>query len=144
MSREFHTTLAIMIVALIVGAPLIFATPGPANTNYLAMVFHIVPPTPVPTSTNTPLPSVTPLPSATVTPTPTNTPVIGVTITPTPGPQPTRTPTSQCAAEYPYVCIPPPPPDLDCADIPYRNFTVLPPDRHHFDTDDDGIGCEQN
>ena len=40
------------------------------------------------------------------------------------------------------VCIPPPPPDLDCADIPYRNFRVLPPDPHHFDGDHDGIGCE--
>ena len=36
----------------------------------------------------------------------------------------------------------PPPPDLDCPDIPYRNFTVLPPDPHRFDADNDGIGCE--
>jgi hypothetical protein len=65
---------------------------------------------------------------------------------PTVTPPPTSTPTEiapGCAAEYPTVCIPPPPPDLNCADIPYRNFTVLPPDRHHFDTDHDGIGCEQ-
>jgi hypothetical protein len=142
MSRELRITVIIMAVALIVSTPLIFAAPGPANTNYLAMVFHVVAPTPVPTATNTPLPSVTPLPSATVTRTPTNTPVIGVTITPTPGPPPTRTPTSHCAAEYPYDCFPPPPPDLDCSDIPQRNFTVLPPDRHGFDGDNDGIGCE--
>jgi micrococcal nuclease len=41
---------------------------------------------------------------------------------------------------------PPPPPDLNCADIPYRNFRVLwnvpDPDPHHFDGDHDGIGCE--
>jgi hypothetical protein len=37
----------------------------------------------------------------------------------------------------------PPPPDLDCADIRYRNFTVLPPDRHHFDGNNDGVGCEE-
>ena len=37
---------------------------------------------------------------------------------------------------------PPPPPDLDCGDIPYRNFRVSPPDPHGFDTDHDGIGCE--
>jgi ion channel len=41
---------------------------------------------------------------------------------------------------------PPPPPDLNCADIPYRNFRVLwnvpDPDPHHFDGDKDGIGCE--
>jgi Divergent InlB B-repeat domain len=51
-----------------------------------------------------------------------------------------------CAASYPTVCIPPPPPDLDCGDISYRNFTVLwnvpDPDPHHFDGDHDGIGCE--
>jgi hypothetical protein len=49
--------------------------------------------------------------------------------------------TEKCDASYPTVCIPPPPPDLDCGDIPYRNFTVLPPDPHRFDGD--GIGCEQ-
>lgn len=47
-----------------------------------------------------------------------------------------------CDPSYPTVCIPPPPPDLDCKDIPYRNFIVLPPDPHHFDGDGDGIGCE--
>jgi hypothetical protein len=33
-------------------------------------------------------------------------------------------------------------PDLDCSDVPYRNFKVLPPDPHGFDGDGDGIGCE--
>jgi hypothetical protein len=34
-------------------------------------------------------------------------------------------------------------PDLDCGDIPFRNFKVLPPDPHRFDgRDNDGIGCE--
>ncbi len=47
-----------------------------------------------------------------------------------------------CDPSYPTVCIPPPPPDLDCGDVPYRNFKVLPPDPHHFDGDHDGIGCE--
>jgi hypothetical protein len=50
--------------------------------------------------------------------------------------------TGRCDPAYPTVCIPPPPPDLDCADIPYRRFRVLPPDPHHFDGDGDGIGCE--
>ncbi len=49
---------------------------------------------------------------------------------------------SNCSPSYPSVCIPPPPPDLDCKDIPYRRFTVLPPDPHGFDGDSDGIGCE--
>jgi micrococcal nuclease len=53
--------------------------------------------------------------------------------------QPSR---SGCDAAYPSVCIPPPPPDLDCGDISYRRFTVLAPDPHHFDADHDGIGCE--
>ncbi len=47
-----------------------------------------------------------------------------------------------CSPSYPDVCIPPPPPDLDCKDIRYRRFRVLPPDPHHFDADHDGIGCE--
>lgn len=49
---------------------------------------------------------------------------------------------ANCDPAYPTVCIPPPPPDLDCKDIPYRRFKVLPPDPHHFDGDGDGIGCE--
>ena len=36
--------------------------------------------------------------------------------------------------------------DLNCADIPYRNFRVLwnvpDPDPHHFDGNHNGIGCE--
>jgi micrococcal nuclease len=51
-------------------------------------------------------------------------------------------PPGNCDPSYPDVCIPPPPPDLDCNDIPYRNFRVLPPDPHHFDGDGNGIGCE--
>jgi hypothetical protein len=50
---------------------------------------------------------------------------------------------NQCDAAYPGVCIPSPPPDLDCKDISYRNFKVLPPDPHRFDGDKDGIGCEK-
>lgn len=47
-----------------------------------------------------------------------------------------------CDPSYPTVCIPPPPPDLDCKDVPYRRFQVLPPDPHRFDRDNNGIGCE--
>src|SRR5438034_6367879 len=47
-----------------------------------------------------------------------------------------------CDPAYPTVCIPPPPPDLDCKDIPFWRFTVLPPDPHRFDGDHDGVGCE--
>ncbi|MCS7062566.1 MAG: thermonuclease family protein [Methylacidiphilales bacterium] len=48
-----------------------------------------------------------------------------------------------CHPSYPDVCIPAPPPDLDCNEIPYRRFTVYPPDPHNFDRDNDGIGCER-
>ena len=60
-------------------------------------------------------------------------------------PKESQTPTNenQCDPSYPDVCIPPYPPDLDCGDISYTNFRVLPPDPHGFDRDKDGIGCEQ-
>jgi micrococcal nuclease len=47
-----------------------------------------------------------------------------------------------CHPSYPTVCIPPPPPDLDCADVPYDNFQVVGNDPHGFDGDGDGVGCE--
>jgi hypothetical protein len=49
---------------------------------------------------------------------------------------------SKCDSSYPTVCIAPPPPDLDCADVPYTNFKVVPPDDQRFDGDGDGFGCE--
>lgn len=60
---------------------------------------------------------------------------------PTSPPQPTVQ--ANCHPSYPDVCIPPPPPDLDCGDIPYRNFRVVGSDPHRFDGDHDGIGCER-
>ncbi len=48
-----------------------------------------------------------------------------------------------CDSSYPTVCIPSPPPDLDCSDISYKRFKVLSPDPHRFDGDKDGIGCEK-
>lgn len=49
-----------------------------------------------------------------------------------------------CDPSYPDVCIPPIEitGDLDCGQIAFTRFTVLPPDRHGFDRDQDGIGCE--
>ena len=66
---------------------------------------------------------------------------------PTKSSEPTKSnenskPTSDCDPSYPDFCIPPPPPDLDCKDIPQKRFTVLQPDPHRFDGDKDGIGCE--
>ena len=59
-------------------------------------------------------------------------------------PVPTQENEGSCSAAYPTVCIPDPGPDLDCKDIPYRRFKVVPPDPHHFDGDQDGIGCESD
>jgi hypothetical protein len=83
----------------------------------------------------------------------TNTPVFVATVEPAPidTPAPTKTPVpptpvpqiSNCDPSYPDVCIAPPPPDLDCGEIPHRRFKVLPPDPHRFDGDHDGIGCER-
>jgi len=50
--------------------------------------------------------------------------------------------TENCDLSYPTVCIPSYPPDLDCGEIRYANFIVLPQDPHGFDADKDGIGCE--
>jgi micrococcal nuclease len=51
-------------------------------------------------------------------------------------------PAQNCDPSYPTVCIPPPPPDLDCGQIPYRRFQVVGADPHRFDGDHDGVGCE--
>ena len=64
------------------------------------------------------------------------------TNTPQAATTPQSTNGSNCDPSYPTVCIPPSPPDLDCSDITYRRFKVLPPDPHRFDGDNDGIGCE--
>jgi hypothetical protein len=55
----------------------------------------------------------------------------------------TVTPNGGCHPSYPTLCLPAAPPDLDCGDIPNRNFPVLPPDPHRLDgNDNDGLGCE--
>jgi hypothetical protein len=60
---------------------------------------------------------------------------------------PTATPAvgqgADCDPSYPDVCIPSPPPDLDCGQIEYRRFKVVGADPHNFDGDYDGIGCER-
>ncbi len=94
-----------------------------------------------PVATNT----AAPLPTNTAAPLPTPTAVPAPVPESTPVPQPTEPPpppAANCDPSYPDVCIPPYPPDLDCGDIPYRRFRVLPPDPHGFDRDHDGIGCE--
>jgi micrococcal nuclease len=87
------------------------------------------------------------------TPVPTPVPVVATQPpAPPPPPPPVAPPPTQppvagnCDPHYPTICVPPPPPDLNCGDIPqYARFTVLAPDPHGFDgNDNDGIGCESN
>jgi hypothetical protein len=48
MSRELRTTLAIIAVVLLLGAPLIFAdAPTPSTSSYLALIFQNTPPPPI-------------------------------------------------------------------------------------------------
>jgi hypothetical protein len=47
-----------------------------------------------------------------------------------------------CDSSYPEICITIYSAKLSCGDIPFRNFKVLLPDPHSFDSDGDGIGCE--
>jgi hypothetical protein len=47
-----------------------------------------------------------------------------------------------CDPSYPTVCIPPPPPDLDCSQVNATNFKVVGSDPHGFDGENDGVGCE--
>ena len=50
-----------------------------------------------------------------------------------------------CSPAYPDFCIPPPPPNLNCDDIPYSDFTALEPDPHGLDgSDNDDRGCENS
>ena len=48
------------------------------------------------------------------------------------------------AFRYTQICIPPPPPHLDCEDIDGTNFIVLENDPYGFDQDNDGIGCDDD
>ncbi|MGE3139378.1 MAG: thermonuclease family protein [Thermoleophilia bacterium] len=73
-----------------------------------------------------------PAPSA---PTPAPTNPVPTTPTPSPG--------GGCDPNYTGACIPPAPPDLDCGEIPYRNFRSVGTDPHNFDVDHDGIACEE-
>ena len=68
-------------------------------------------------------------------------PLTTATPAPTPDPAPQPRPVGNCDSAYPDFCIPPAPPDLDCADVNGTNFTVEGTDPHGFDGDGDGIGC---
>lgn len=101
-------------------------------------------PTEEPTSSHTPRPTATDPPPTDTPPPPTATlPPPTATLPPAATPT-TAPPAGPCDPAYPTVCIPPPPPDLDCGQISHRRFQVLAPDPHNFDGDGNGIGCESD
>jgi micrococcal nuclease len=54
-------------------------------------------------------------------------------------------PSGKCDPNYAGGCVPPPPPDLDCADIRAMGIApvrVVGSDPHRLDGDNDGLGCE--
>lgn len=155
MHRRILGTAGLLVgLLMLTQLPLIAAGELPF-ASYLPLAFKPEPPTAVPTpdipaATATASSIQTATAYAEATNTPTMTPIRQLMAHPTAKPtntsvppMPTRNPWV-CAAEYPTVCIPLPPPDLDCGEISYRRFTVLPPDRHRFDADGNGIGCESN
>jgi endonuclease YncB( thermonuclease family) len=57
----------------------------------------------------------------------------------------TAPPPGKCDPNYAGGCVPPYPPDLDCADIRALGIApvrVVGSDPHRLDGDDDGLGCE--
>lgn len=91
-------------------------------------------PTDTATETAISVPTETPIPSSTSTPRPLPTVTIYIPL-PTVALPPVNqggvtggnTGGGNCDPAYPTVCIPPPPPDLDCGDISIRRFQVNPP-----------------
>ncbi len=57
---------------------------------------------------------------------------------------PVAAPGADCDPSYPDLCLPIGGPDLDCGELSERRFTVLGPDRHEFDGNLDGVGCEMD
>ena len=76
--------------------------------------------------------------SATATPLATETSIPLPTAAPV---QPTAA-QSNCHPSYVGACVPYPPPDLNCGDIPGNNIQVVGPDVHDLDGNKDGIACE--
>lgn len=121
----------------------------PAVATATATATATVPPASSSTRTATAVPSATP---ASSTATATSTAASGsATPTRTATASPTATFGPGCHPSYPDFCIPPPPPDLNCADVAklpgYRAgfrviHTVPDPDPHRLDGDKDGDACE--
>jgi Flp pilus assembly pilin Flp len=62
-----------------------------------------------------------------------------------PAPSIKRPPTASCDPNYAGACLPPYPPDLDCADLRALGIgqvRVIGSDPHGLDPDHDGIACD--
>lgn len=61
-------------------------------------------------------------------------------------PASTQSPNGKCDPNYAGACVPPYPPDLDCADLRALGLAlpvrVIGSDPHRLDGDHDGLGCE--
>jgi micrococcal nuclease len=68
--------------------------------------------------------------------------------TPSPPPPTPTPPPSNCDTHYAGACVPPYPPDLNCADLRALGLSlpvqvvVIGQDPHELDRDEDGLGCE--
>jgi endonuclease YncB( thermonuclease family) len=72
-------------------------------------------------------------------------PVHAVTTSRSGPPSQPPAPSGKCDPNYSGGCVPPPPPDLDCADIRAMGIApvrVVGSDPHRLDADGDGLGCE--
>jgi len=96
------------------------ATPQPEPSGQGGGV--VAPAVPDPTVTVTPVPETSPEPETT--------------------PEPSLEPTPSATPGEPVPSPTPDEPDLDCSDVPQRNFAQQSPDPHDFDRDRDMIGCE--
>jgi hypothetical protein len=166
-SLDSRRTVGVLLALLLIAAQFVSSVSAAASTFIASMPTAMTTPTQTFTPTNTFTPTITETPTATAEPSQTststmpNTPSLTSTPPDTATPfqtftplvvlQPSNTPqipvsggggNGNCDPAYPTVCIAPPPPDLDCPDIPYKNFHVLAPDPHNFDREGDGLGCE--
>lgn len=58
---------------------------------------------------------------------------------------PFRPPAATCDSNYTGGCVPPYPPDVDCADLQalgISEVTITGSDPHDLDPDGDGVGCD--
>ena len=125
--------------------------PGAVGDTAPAIIAATRGPAPLPTPRTVFVPPATPAPAPSSAPA-IEPPVVAETAEAPPDGQATAPPPAAnvpapaggggCDPSYPTVCIPPPPPDLDCSITDEREFEVRPPDPHGLDSDGDGIGCE--